>query len=401
MEEVNQALVEEKTRTLRLQAQVEEQAKELKVLQAAVRIKPDSEMDLEDWRKETMALRERESKTSAKPITGDKQKVKPRFETHDGTRPTTYYNYDLVTDGLVNHLYAEDEDKKFCYLNHITGVAADKIREYAIGSPLYKALDYAELRLAIFGVLSGKSDFSTDLENMKTVEQGSEDSLETFLNKKKELWELAVRERPEQRAATFMQLLESVAQKLKNGGMRYRASGMKTTGMTWEEFKEKLFEIRLAERCRVKNNITTHPAEGLNMTTEVTSFAATHSSKGVASLSVPTPWVPAKDKSSGLCYNCREEGHMAADCPKPKKSPPVCWRCNHEGHVIQKCKASFIKGTKDPCLDPDVIWQQRNQAAGSRGRGGRGGRGGVRAMTMPPSPELMARLEAWEIANLT
>ena len=86
---------------------------------------------------------------------------------------------------------------------------------------------------------------------------------------------------------------------------------------------------------------------------------------------------------------------MAADCPKPKKSPPVCWRCNHEGHVIQKCKASFIKGTKDPCLDPDVIWQQRNQAAGSRGRGG------VRAMTMPPSPALMARLEAWEVANLT
>ena len=127
MEEVNQALVEEKTRTLRLQAQVEEQAKELKVLQAAVRIKPDSEMDLEDWRKETMVLRE--SKTSAKPITGDKQKVKPRFETHDGTRPATYYNYDLVTYGLVNHLYAEDEDKKFCYLNHITEIGRASCRE--------------------------------------------------------------------------------------------------------------------------------------------------------------------------------------------------------------------------------------------------------------------------------
>ena len=67
MEEVNQALVEEKTRTLRLQAQVEEQAKELEVLQAAARIKPDSEMSLEDWKKETMALRE--NKTATTPIT--------------------------------------------------------------------------------------------------------------------------------------------------------------------------------------------------------------------------------------------------------------------------------------------------------------------------------------------
>ena len=57
-DEVNLALEEEKARTLSLQAQVEEQAKQLEILQAAVRIKPDSEMNLEDWKKETMALSE-------------------------------------------------------------------------------------------------------------------------------------------------------------------------------------------------------------------------------------------------------------------------------------------------------------------------------------------------------
>ena len=115
-----------------------------------------------------------------------------------------------------------------------------------------------------------------------------------------------------------MQQLESVAQKLKNGGMRYGASDINTTGMTWEQFKERLFEIRLSERRRVKNNITTHPAEGLNKTTEVTSFAATHTTKGVASLSVPTQWVPSKDKSSASATSVERRGIWRPTAPSPR-----------------------------------------------------------------------------------
>ena len=50
--------------------------------------------------------------------------------------------------------------------------------------------------------MSGKSDFATDMEIMKLMEQGVEDSLETYLAWKKEMWEVAVRERPAQKVAT-------------------------------------------------------------------------------------------------------------------------------------------------------------------------------------------------------
>ena len=48
------------------------------------------------------------------------------------------------------------------------------------------------------------------------VAQGTEDSLETYVDRKKEMWEIAVREKPAQKVAIFIQLLESVILKLKN-----------------------------------------------------------------------------------------------------------------------------------------------------------------------------------------
>ncbi len=93
---------------------------------------------------------------------------------------------------------------------------------------------------------------ATDIEAMEMVSQRTEDSLETDVDRKKEMFEMAVRERPAQKVATFIQQLESVILKLKNVGMKYEAASIDTMDMTWEQFKDKLFHLRLMERCRVK-----------------------------------------------------------------------------------------------------------------------------------------------------
>ena len=56
VQEANFAIETEKALTLSLQAQVDEQARQHADLQAPVQVNPDNEMDLEDWKKETMAL---------------------------------------------------------------------------------------------------------------------------------------------------------------------------------------------------------------------------------------------------------------------------------------------------------------------------------------------------------
>ena len=118
-----------------------------------MQVKPNNEMDLEDWKKETMAFRG--IKAEMMPAPSARQVVKPRFEVHDGTKPSSYYDYDLITNGLVDHLYTQDSEKKFCYMNHLTGVADTKTNKFAIGTPQYKAMEYKELRLVYLGFFQG------------------------------------------------------------------------------------------------------------------------------------------------------------------------------------------------------------------------------------------------------
>jgi len=43
-------------------------------------------------------------------------------------------------------------------------------------------------------------------------------------------------------------------------------------------------------------------------------------------------------ENDGKCRNCREEGHIAAECPLPQ----VCRRCKEEGHKVSECPKPML-----------------------------------------------------------
>jgi hypothetical protein len=49
-----------------------------------------------------------------------------------------------------------------------------------------------------------------------------------------------------------------------------------------------------------------------------------------------------KDNSKMLCWNCRELGHYAKECPEPNMQRGTdlvtCQKCNQKGHYARRCK---------------------------------------------------------------
>lgn len=45
-----------------------------------------------------------------------------------------------------------------------------------------------------------------------------------------------------------------------------------------------------------------------------------------------------KETDSRRCYNCNEDGHLAASCTKPKRERGSCFKCGKFGHKATQCK---------------------------------------------------------------
>ena len=45
--------------------------------------------------------------------------------------------------------------------------------------------------------------------------------------------------------------------------------------------------------------------------------------------------VSVNQRNPVICYNCREQGHVASKCPKPKST--ICYNCEQPGHLAKDC----------------------------------------------------------------
>jgi hypothetical protein len=52
--------------------------------------------------------------------------------------------------------------------------------------------------------------------------------------------------------------------------------------------------------------------------------------------------IKEKDNSKTLCWNCRELGHYAKECPEPNMQRGIdlvtCQKCNQKGHYARRCE---------------------------------------------------------------
>jgi hypothetical protein len=56
--------------------------------------------------------------------------------------------------------------------------------------------------------------------------------------------------------------------------------------------------------------------------------------------------IKEKDNSKTLCWNCRELGHYAKECPEPNMQRGTdlvtCQKCNQKGHYARRCEEKSI-----------------------------------------------------------
>ncbi|KAK9415659.1 hypothetical protein SUNI508_10318 [Seiridium unicorne] len=83
--------------------------------------------------------------------------------------------------------------------------------------------------------------------------------------------------------------------------------------------------------------------------------------------SCPDPDCPPQEprEFTGECRTCGKEGHRAADCPD--RPPMICKNCGEEGHQAFDCeKARVIDRSHIADVNPDVAWNKIASASAER-----------------------------------
>ncbi|KAL7622928.1 hypothetical protein AAE478_006607 [Parahypoxylon ruwenzoriense] len=76
------------------------------------------------------------------------------------------------------------------------------------------------------------------------------------------------------------------------------------------------------------------------------------------------PTAPPRE-FTGECRYCKKEGHMAKDCPE--KPPMICKNCREEGHTAATCKsARKIDRSDIRDVSDDIAWAKIKEAASER-----------------------------------
>lgn len=61
------------------------------------------------------------------------------------------------------------------------------------------------------------------------------------------------------------------------------------------------------------------------------------------------------------CYNCREFGHMMAQCPRPRRPPGGCFKCFEVDHQYRTCPQRVV-GAFGGNIQPEMDDQSQEEA---------------------------------------
>jgi len=158
------------------------------------------------------------------------------------------------------------------------------------------------------------------------------------------------------------ELIQHAVTGIKHAGVKRRVSGSeaKTPPLAWIDFMTRVRGFRIQERSIVSNGVSKDLHQGLQLATEVSSFAGAHAPPALNALSTPNQWNGKVDPNV-TCYNCNEKGHMANVCTE-KKPDQVCWRCCTSAHRVPDCTVKNHKVTGKPFLVSEEVYAVRDAA---------------------------------------